>query len=169
MGLRSAITIRPEEASDISAIHAVTAAAFRDMPHSDGSEPVIIDRLRADGDLVLSLVARDAVQTVGHIAVSPVTISDGSQKWFGLGPVSVAPDFQGQGTGSALIYEAIAHMRAQDANGLVLLGNPEFYGRFGFQHDPELVYPGPPSHYFQRLALSGDEPNGTVSYAPAFA
>jgi len=88
----TAIAIRPEEPGDEAAIHALTQAAFRDMPFSDGSEPDLVDRLRADGDLALSLVAVNMDEAiVGHIAFSPVAIADGSAGWFQLSPVSVIP------------------------------------------------------------------------------
>lgn len=164
----SAITIRPERPADIAAIHTLTQAAFRDMPFSDGSEPHLIDRLRASGDLTLSLVAEDPARIVGHIAFSPVTMSDESTGWYGLGPVGVGPDQRGQGIGSALIRRGIADMRERGARGIVLLGEPDFYARFGFEHDPALRYPGPPPEYFQRLVLEGEPPQGEVRYAPAF-
>ena len=160
--------MRPERAGDEQAIHALTEAAFRDMPFSDGDEQELVDRLRADGDLTLSLVAEDAERIVGHIAFSPVMISDGSAGWFGLGPVSVRPELQGQRIGSALVKRGIADMRERGARGIILLGNPAYYSRFGFEHDPQLAYPGPPPEYFQRLVLEGEPPAGTVSYAPAF-
>ncbi|MBX7481826.1 GNAT family N-acetyltransferase [Qipengyuania qiaonensis] len=164
----SAISIRPEAAGDAPTIFGLTEAAFRDMPFSDGDEQHLVDRLRADGDLSLSLVAEDAARIVGHIAISPVTISDGSSGWYGLGPVSVWPDLHGQEIGSALVKRGIADIRERDGKGIVLLGSPEYYGRFGFEHDPALRYPGPPAEYFQRLVLSGDAPAGEVRYAPAF-
>lgn len=164
----SALTIRPEATGDEATLHALTEAAFRDMPHSDGDEQHVLDRLRAGGDLALSLVAEDVERIVGHIAFSPVTVSDGSRNWFGLGPVSVWPDLHGRGIGSALVRRGIADLRAMGAQGIVLLGDPAYYGRFGFEHDPQLAYPGPPPEYFQRLVLEGDPPSGTVSYAPAF-
>ncbi len=164
----SAITIRPEQASDVESIHDLTEAAFRDAPHSDGSEPKIVDALRRDGDLALSLVAETAEHLVGHVALSPVTITDGSRDWYGLGPISVLPDCQGEGIGFRLMKRAIADIRAKDARGIVLLGDPAYYARFGFEHDPELRYPGPPAKYFQRLVLEGEVPSGTVNYAPAF-
>ena len=164
----SAVTIRPERGSDHSEIHALTEAAFRNMEHSDGSEPRIVDNLRADGDLTLSLVAEDGERVVGHLALSPVTISDGSRDWYGLGPVSVLPECQRQGIGGKLITRAIADLRLREAGGIVLLGDPAYYARFGFEHDPELRYPGPPAHYFQRLVLDGSAPSGVVRYAKAF-
>jgi putative acetyltransferase len=113
-------------------------------------------------------VAQDAGRIAGHIAFSPVTIADGSAHWFGLGPASVWPDLHGQGIGSALIRRGIADLQAQGAKGIVLLGSPDYYGRFGFEHDPALTYPGPPPEYFQRLVLAGPAPCGAVTYAHAF-
>ena len=164
----SAVTIRPEGPADHAAIGVVTQAAFKNLQHSDGSEVRIIEHLRKDGDLTLSLVAESANRIIGNVAISPVTISDGSNDWYGLGPISVLPEKQGQGLGFRLMQRAIADIRATGAKGIVLLGDPAFYSRFGFEHDPELQYPGPPPEYFQRLVLSGDPPAGIVSYAPAF-
>ena len=164
----SAIVIRPERDSDAPIIHALIAEAFRDMPFSEGDEADIVDALRRDGDLALSLVAEDAERMVGHVALSPVTVSDGTDRWYGLGPISVLPERQREGIGLRLMKRAIADSRAMGARGIVLLGDPAFYGRFGFEHDPKLAYPGPPPRYFQRLVLRGEPPTGTVSYAPAF-
>lgn len=161
-------SIRRETAGDEAGIHALTMAAFHGHPHSDGSEPQLIDRLRREGDLALSLLAEEDGQIIGHIAFSPATIADGTPDWFGLGPVSVRPDRQGQGIGAALIGQGLAYMQARNARGIVLLGDPGYYGRFGFVHDLRLTYPGPPPEYFQRRLFSGDPPVGTVRYAPAF-
>jgi predicted N-acetyltransferase YhbS len=162
------ITIRPEKPGDETTIHALTEAAFRDMEHADGDEQDLIDGLREAGDLTLSLVAEDATRIVGHIAMSPVTIADGAQNWYGLGPVSVWPDLQGRGIGGALVKRAIADMRKSGAKGIILLGSPEYYSRFGFIHEPQLTFPGPPPEYFQALLLDGDMPSGEVTYAPGF-
>lgn len=166
------MTIRPERPADAEAIRALTAAAFAGLPHSDGSEPRIIESLRQGGDLVLSLVTElvaEQGEIVGHIAFSPVTITDGSPDWFGLGPLSVAPRHQRRGIGASLARQGIATMRERGAHGIVLLGDPAYYERFGFAHDPALVFPGPPARYFQRLVLSGNPPTGIVRYAPGFA
>lgn len=164
----SALTIRPEDSCDHAEIAVVTDAAFAEVEHSDGGEVQIVDGLRAAGDLALSLVAEDGERIIGHVAVSPVTISDGSEGWYGLGPISVLPSHQREGVGLRLMQRAIADMRMKGARGLVLLGEPAYYKRFGFEHDPQLAYPGPPAEYFQRLVLEGEAPRGTVSYAPAF-
>lgn len=170
---KSPIIIRTEQKGDEETIFALTQSAFRDILFSDGSEPHIINRLREDGDLTLSLVAEDETRIVGHIAISPVTISGGPPdnnrgNWYGLGPVSVCPDLQGKGVGSALINQAIADMRERGARGIILLGSPDYYGRFGFRHEPQLAYPGPPAEYFQALLLDGELPQGVVTYARGF-
>lgn len=164
----SAIAIRPERPGDEATIHRLTEAAFRDMPFSEGDEQHLIDALRRDGDLALSLVAEDGARIVGHVAFSRVTIGDGTPDWYDLGPVSVWPELHKQGIGSALIRQGIASLRENGAAGIVLLGSPDYYGRFGFRHEPQLRYPGPPPEYFQCLVLRGELPAGEVTYAPAF-
>ncbi len=154
--------------SDVTGIHALTNAAFAGKPYSNGSEPAVINGLREGGDLTLSLVAENADGLAGHIAFSPVTISGLAGLWFGLGPVSVWPRLQGLGIGGALVRRGIADMREMGAAAIFLLGDPDYYGRFGFESDPRLSYPGPPAAYFQYLVLSGDMPQGEVRFAPAF-
>ena len=161
-------TIRPERASDEAAIRALMAAAFDGHPHSDGSEPGIVDALRADGDLAISLVAEEGGAIVGHVAFSPVSVSDGSQGWFGLGPAAVDPARQGEGIGTALIERGLDLLRDRGAAGCVVLGDPAYYARFGFAHDPALTYPGPPPEYFQRLVIGNSGAQGVVAYARAF-
>lgn len=167
-GPEIAVTIRPEAEGDEDTIHALTEAAFKEMPFSDGDEQHVIDRLRAPGDLTLSLVAEDETRIVGHIAFSPVTISDGTKGWYGLGPVSVWPELHHQGIGRTLITRGIADMREMGAKGIVLLGSNVYYPRFGFAHHPQLTYPGPPPEFFQAMLLEGDMPSGEVEFAPGF-
>ena len=162
------LIIRAERADDKDAIRAITAAAFAGEPHSDGSEPAIIDRLRADGDLVLSLVAEEDGRIIGHCAFSRVTISDGAAEWYGLGPVSVLPERQGRRVGAQTIRHGLRELASLGARGVVLLGDPAYYRRFGFEPDSALTYPGPPPQYFQRLVLAGQPPTGVVRYAKAF-
>jgi len=162
------VIVRAERPGEGEAIAALIEAAFRDAEHRDGNEQDLPARLREAGDLTLSLVAEDGGELVGHVAFSPVAVAGGATNWYGLGPVSVAPARQGRGIGSALIEEGLARLRQAGANGCVVLGEPAFYGRFGFAHDPALVFPGPPPRYFQRVVFSGAAPRGVVRYAPAF-
>ena len=89
-------SIRAETAADQHAIRSVTEAAFRGRPYAGGDEQDVIDRLRAAGVLTLSLVAEIDGEIIGHIAFSPAELSDDSQPWFALGPVSVLPEHQSQ-------------------------------------------------------------------------
>lgn len=168
------MTIRPERPTDGPERDALTAAAFAGHPHSDGSEVALLHRLAEDGDLALSLVATDDDGALlGHLALSPVTISDGTPAkvgtgWYGLGPMAVRPDAQHRGIGAALVREALAWIAAQGAGGCVLLGDPAFYGRLGFAPIPGLVLPGFPEAYFLGVALGPVVPQGTVAYANAF-
>ncbi|MGX5736460.1 GNAT family N-acetyltransferase [Bosea thiooxidans] len=164
--------IRAEQPGDIDAIRALTTEAFATAPHRSGTEAAIVDGLRAAGALTLSLVAVAGDGTdaalLGHVAFSPVTIDGADRGWFGLGPVSVRPGRQRGGIGSALIREGLRRLRASGAGGCVLLGDPAYYGRFGFAADPALVLEGVPPEYFMRLAFGGDVPAGTVRYHAAF-
>ena len=160
--------IRAETDRDSLAIRDVTAAAFAGHPHSDQSEPLIIERLRNDGALTLSLVAEDEGEVIGHVAFSPVSIEPAAPGWYGLGPVSVRPVRQARGTGSALIREGLETLRKSGAAGCVVVGEPDFYAKFGFRNEPALVFPGCAPQYFMVLPLSERLVSGTVSYHPAF-
>jgi putative acetyltransferase len=160
--------IRPEQAGDIDAIRTLTETAFKTAPHADGTEHIIIDRLRAAGALTLSLVAEADGVVVGHVALSPVSISDGSPDWYGLGPIAVDPARQGEGIGSRLVREGLSQLKGLGAAGCVLLGDPTYYGRFGFAPDPKLTLDGVPPEYFMRVAFSPVYGGGTVSYHPGF-
>ncbi|OHV81190.1 GNAT family N-acetyltransferase [Rhizobium sp. LCM 4573] len=160
--------IRPENLGDEAAIHSVTELAFSGHPHSDGSEPLIVDRLRKAGALVLSLVADEGGEILGHVAFSRVEISDGVMDWYGMGPVSVHPQRQGEGIGSALIRKGLEELRAIGAAGCVVAGDPAYYGRFGFTRNDDLVLPDFPPDYFMALALHGPMASGIVAYHKAF-
>jgi putative acetyltransferase len=162
------LRIRTETQADQAAIHALTKAAFLQAPHTSHTEELIVDALRAAGALAVSLVAEENGEIVGHVAVSPVMLSDGSNGWFGLGPISVAPTRQKQGIGAVLMQHALDALREQDAAGCVLLGDPAYYARFGFVAHPSLVLPGVPPEYFQAIAWRGEVPAASVHYHAAF-
>ena len=162
------VAIRAERPGDAAAIEAVTVHAFATAEHASGTEQAIVAALRAAGALSLSLVAEHEGQVVGHIAFSPVSIGGADAGWFGLGPVSVDPAWQRRGIGAQLVQQGLARLRAAGARGCVLLGDPSYYGRFGFRADPALVYPGVPAQYFQALAFTGPMPSGVVAYHLAF-
>ncbi|MFT3687469.1 GNAT family N-acetyltransferase [Paenirhodobacter sp.] len=159
--------IRDEHPADVAPIRALTQAAFATAPHASGTESRITDALRAAGALTLSLVVQDNGALIGHAAFSPVSIA-GARGWYGLGPISVDPDHQRRGIGSALLRAGLARLRAMGANGCVVLGDPAWYGRFGFAADPALWLADVPPEYFQSVAFRGTAA-GEVRYHPAFA
>lgn len=166
------LQLRHETAADIAAIEAVTIAAFADNEHTSHNEQLIVRTLRAANELTLSIVAEEQGHIVGHVAVSSVTIvdSDGHKApgWYGLGPISVLPSRQGQGIGSRLMEHALSELRALGGAGCVVLGEPAYYMRFGFQSYAGLLLPGVPSEYFMARALQGPIPKGVVTYSDAF-
>ncbi|MFK0090399.1 GNAT family N-acetyltransferase [Pseudomonas sp. NPDC090755] len=162
------ISIRNEQTEDIDGIARLTEAAFRDAPHSSHTEQFIVDALRRHQQLSVSKVALAGDTLVGHVAVSPVVLSNGATGWYGLGPISVAPDRQGQGIGSLLMKAALAELKDLGAAGCVLLGDPGYYGRFGFKAGSGLELPGVPAEYFQALSFTGELPIAAVSYHSAF-
>jgi putative acetyltransferase len=162
------VLIRSETSTDVSAIAEVTVAAFKTLAISNHTEQFIIAALRAAKALTISLVAEVDGRVVGHVAFSPVTISDGSPNWYGLGPVSVLPECQRRGIGSALIQEGISRLKDCDARGCCLVGHPEYYRRFGFQNIPGLVCEGVPEEVFFALSLDGHIPQGIVEFHAGF-
>lgn len=162
------IRIRAETSGDAQAIEAVTAAAFLSAPHTSHTEQYIVNALRRAGQLAISLVAEADGAVIGHVAISPVSVSDGASGWFGLGPISVLPEHQRRGIGSRLMREALRLLRERGASGCVVLGEPEYYGRFGFRMDANLVLPGFPAEYFQAAAFDSSQPCGVVTYHEAF-
>ena len=162
------IKIRPEAQTDRAAIEAVTITAFLNAEHTSHTEQHIVDGLRKAGRLALSLVAENDGEIVGHVAVSPVVLSDGTLGWFGLGPISVIPQYQRQGIGSKLMREALRQLRELGAGGCVVLGDPRYYERFGFKAEAGIVLPGVPPEYFMAKAFGPVRPSGNVAYHEAF-
>ena len=150
------------------AIAEVTVAAFKNLEISNHTEPFIIAALRAAKAIRVSLVAEVGVQVIGHIAFSSLTISDGTQNWYGLGPVSVKPEYQRQGIGSILIREGLTRLKALGPKGCCLVGHPEYYRRFGFENPPKLVCEGVPPKFFFALPIDGHIPQGNVKFHEAF-
>jgi predicted N-acetyltransferase YhbS len=162
------ITIRNEQAEDIDGITRLTMAAFDNNGHSSHTEQFIVNALRRSKQLTVSIVAVENDRLIGHVAISPVRISSGASGWFGLGPISVWPDRQTQGIGSALMKAALAELQRLGGAGCAVLGDPSYYGRFGFKAHPGLKLPGVPVEHFQALAFSGELPTGTAQYDKAF-
>lgn len=162
------VVIRCETDADVDAIRDVTVSAFKTLEISSHTEQFIIEALRAAKSLTVSLVAEVDGRVVGHIAFSPVTISDGTRNWYGLGPVSVLPEYQRQGIGKALIEEGLSRLKGLNARGVCLVGHPDYYRKFGFKNVSGLVHEGVPQEVFFVLSFDGHIPQGTVAFNKAF-
>jgi putative acetyltransferase len=97
-----------------------------------------------------------------------VTISDGTRNWYGLGPVSVLPEYQRQGIGKALIREGLLRLKDLNAQGCCLVGHPDYYKKFGFTNVSGLVHEGVPQEVFLALSFDGRIPQGHVIFDEAF-
>lgn len=162
------INIRPEEAKDIKDITKITIEAFKNHPISQHTEQFIINKLRQSNALTISLVAEKDGAVVGHIAFSPLEISDGTKDWYGVGPLSVSPKYQRQGIGTALLNTGIKMLKNFHAKGCMLVGDSNYYKRFGFKNYPQLIHEGIPQEVFFILPFTNDIPTGTVTFHQAF-
>jgi len=162
------LILREETIADIDAITEVTIAAFKNLPISNHTEQFIINALRDADALTISIVADIDSRIVGHIAFSPVIISDGTKDWYGLGPISVLPEYQKQGIGKSLIKKGLSLLKNMGGQGCALVGDPNYYKRFGFRNYPELVHEGIPQEVFLALPFTEMVPKGTIEFHKSF-
>jgi putative acetyltransferase len=157
-------SIRPEFAEDVPGIRTVHRAAF-----PTDAEAVLVDRLRADGDLALSLVARLESDVVGHIAFSPMKAPI---RALALAPLAVAERVRGQGIGAMLIRTGLQYAAEAGWQCVFVLGDPAYYASFGFSVEAaasfDCVYAGP--HLMMCILGENRMPSGGIlTYAPAFS
>ena len=165
--------IRRESGDDKAAVHAVHTAAFATAPHASGAEADLVDALRETGDWVprLSLVAESDGRPVGHVACSHGRLA--GERVLGLGPIGVRPSLQGRGVGSALMHAVIGAADAMDEPAIIVLGEPRYYGRFGFvpAEAHGVVPPDPrwgPHFQIRVLAAWREGLRGRFDYSPPF-
>ncbi|MFG1432943.1 N-acetyltransferase [Xanthobacter sp. V2C-8] len=158
--------IRDETASDIPAISRLVTEALRMLAQSTGTEARIVEKLRAEGALALSLVAEEGGETIGYLAASPARVGT-QDNWSLIGPLVVLPSRHRQGIGTALMAEALRRLRAT-SRGAALVGDPAYYGRFGFRAFPGLGVTGCPPEVVQALPFDGTAPRGELLHHPAF-
>jgi len=138
------------------------------MPFSNGDEQNVVARLRNSGNLILSMVATFEDQIVGHIAFSAAKMKGESVGWYALGPVSVLPEYQRMGVGSALIEAGLNYLQDQNALGCIVTGNPFYYCNFGFEVAQEYAPAEEPKEYFMLIQFADKKPSGRFSFDPAF-
>ena len=163
--------IRPEKENDRDVVFAINVSAF-ETP----SEATLVDVLREHAQPVVSIVAEENRNVVGHIMFSPVILSENPDlKVMGLAPMAVAPEHQRKGIGSALVRAGLEQCRQLGFVGVVVLGHPEFYPRFGFSPSSRFGIDSDyevPEEVFMAMelepeALSGK--TGRVKYHHAFS
>lgn len=164
----SAFAIRTERPGDEAAIRDMVRRAFTGHPYSDGDEADVIDRLRADGDLLLSLVAEQDDSIIAQVTYSPALLDNGEEGWVVLGPVAVEPAHQGLGVGRKLIAAGEAIMRERGVKGITVLGDPAIYARFGFAPDTPMWLAGELGWAFQVKSLGAPIPATEQRYVRAF-
>jgi putative acetyltransferase len=165
---RLCVVVRRESIADQDAIRSLTARAFSGLSFSDGTEPLVIDALRAANALALSLVAVLHEQIVGHVAFSEVG-PPAHGGWLALGPVSVEPPLQRRGVGSQLIEAGLQAIREQGAKGCVLVGDHQYYHRFGFVVAPAFAPSRYPPQHFQIVRFGDSSPDTPIAFHPAFS
>lgn len=166
--------IRREAEDDVEVIREVTAAAFARPGEPEPAEAGLVDALRADVGWLpaLSLVAESPDgEVVGHLVATRAWVADAPS--LGLGPVSVRPDWQRRGVGSALVHTIIGAADARGETMIVLLGSPDYYRRFGFRLSEEFGVVPPEADWrphFQLRPLSAYRPDlrGQFRYATPF-
>lgn len=160
--------IRPESLADRPAIAEVIEKAFWGKPYAEGDEAELVDKLRESNALSVSLVAELSGRVIGQIVFSPAVASDGSDGWFALGPLAVLPDYQGKGIGSKLVRCGLNALAKLDAHGCILVGDSEYYSRFGFELSPlNAPHDEPPDHFMVKV-LAGPLPQGVIAFHEAF-
>jgi len=162
------IIVRNERPEDVDHIRDLTEMAFRDRRYSCKREHFLIDDLRAANALTVSLVALTESTIIGHVALSPVSMTGASGPWFGLGPISVLPAWQRKGVGTAMMKEALSRLTQQQAAGCILVGDPRFYKRFSFAHDSSIIAENEPLEYTMILRLSVNSDHGIARFHDAF-
>lgn len=160
--------LRTERPGDMLPVYDLLCEAF-----GRTDEAQLVNQLREAGAAVVTMVEEEEYEFMGHLMLSPVTIAGQEGPWLGLAPVAVHPDWQGQGIGSDLIQEGLNTALEMDWKGVVVLGDPAYYQRFGFRPASEFglhcVYEVP-KECFMALALQpeGFSVQGEVLYHPLF-
>lgn len=159
--------IRPAAPDDFAAIRAVNVAAF-----PSPLEAALVDRLRADGDVLVELVAERGLMILGHIMFSRLA-ADRPGLFAALGPMSVLPDLQRSGLGSQLVQAGVQACQELGADAVIVLGHPEYYPRFGFSAEAARpvasVYAGTPAFMARELTSGALQAPLAISYPDAFA
>ncbi|MFP5346217.1 MAG: GNAT family N-acetyltransferase [Actinomycetes bacterium] len=165
------VILRPEQPEDAAAIADVVTRSFAGTDVTTGNEAVLVSRLRSDPESWLGRFGFVAVkdgEIIGYVLGSRIQV--GGSPAVALAPLAVLPEYQRSGVGTQLVRRLIGEARSAGETLIVVLGYPEYYGRFGFRAADDVGILGPfhgPS--FQALPLASDAPVGRAVYPAAFA
>ena len=162
------IIVRDQTEADFAAVHELVIAAFKTLPVACGREQFVMDALWRTGAATVALVAEDAGAIVGQAAFSKVTVGGADVGWHGCGPVAVLPARHKQGIGSALMRAGLERLRVLGSRGCVVVGDPNYYPRFGFANTDAMFEPGVPPEVFMAICFEGQMPKGEVKFDEAF-
>ena len=160
--------IRDQSEADFAAVHELVIAAFKTLPIACGREQFVMDALWTSGAATVALVAEDGGEIVGQAAFSKATVGGQDVGWHGCGPVSVLPARHKQGIGDALMRAGLERLRARGSKGCVVVGDPNYYRRFGFANTDAMFEPGVPPEVFMAICFAGAMPKGEVKFDEAF-
>jgi putative acetyltransferase len=160
--------IRDQCEADFAAVHELVIAAFKTLPVACGREQFVMDTLWTSGAATVALVAEHGGEIVGQAAFSKATVGGQDVGWHGCGPVSVLPARHKQGIGSALMRAGLERLRALGSKGCVVVGDPNYYPRFGFANTDAMFEPGVPPEVFMAIQFAGGMPRGEVRFDEAF-
>jgi predicted N-acetyltransferase YhbS len=163
------IEIRDELPEDYEQITQITIAAFTNHPYSNCREYILVEKLREKKSLTVSLVAIVNGEVAGHVAFSPVQVAGIACNWYSVGPLSVKPELQKQGIGSALMRAGMEKIKGIGGQGCVLVGDPLYYVRFGYHNSDIMTFPHAPKENFMIIEFGGGEIPGEVDFDAAFA
>lgn len=163
----SMMSIRAATPKDREAIRLVEEHAFGQQ-----TEAGLVDALVDSGDTVLELVAEEDGQVVGHILFSRLYVDHGGRRFpaVALAPLAVEPSFHGTGIGGALVREAHVRLKQAGEKLSIVLGEPDYYGRFGYAHERAAKFESDYQCDALQAVAWGDAPeSGKLVYAPAFS
>ncbi|WP_373976571.1 N-acetyltransferase [Chitinibacter sp. SCUT-21] len=162
----------PTDAAQHRAVTELLQQAFANHPYSNNSEHQLVTALRQQQALTIALLGVHQGHVVACVYASAVNLhqAEGIKRgWHCIAPVAVLPEFQKQGLGSQLMNRALVDLQSMGAKGCVLVGEAEYYQRFGFERVHGLTSAGIPDQFVLAKSFAAEKAQGQIQYHPAFA
>lgn len=165
---RKDIAIRKESVADIDQINVIHRKAFLHHWFSRGNEDLIINTMRHENGITLSLVAEYKNMLIGNVIFSLLIVEGHLSRWNLLGPLAVLPEFQRQGIGSMLVHYGISLLKSMLYDGCVLFGDPLYYYKFGFTRANTVWHENIPQEFILEQSFSQKQVHGLIRFHQAF-